>query len=205
MKTAVLIDFDETIFRTGDFWVGCKKFWAENHSAETTKKIEKQLENLEKRNAIFAPKQIMTDQEWKTASHYCDAHAPQFLHEDFAEFLKELDKEKFTPIVFSFGEQEFQTAKLDPLNLGLPAIFLKHHDKTKEIAKFWRSDFYEILGEKFSEIILIDDRGHSFSGFEKLKRARGFLLNRGIHAGKSDLKNLAKNVSVVESFREIVI
>jgi hypothetical protein len=205
MKTALLLDFDETIFRTGDYWVDCRKFWAENHSAETTAKIENHQKNRGKKSTAFAPKQFMSDEEWLIAKDFCDENAQQFLHADFVEFLEKINLEKFATIILTFGEKDYQAAKLDPLKLDLSTIFLDHSDKTGEIAGFWREDHYEILGESFSGIILIDDRDFSFSGFEKLPNARGFFMKRENLVREFDARSLANNVQVVKSFREIVL
>ncbi|MCL2037799.1 hypothetical protein FWG95_02230 [Candidatus Saccharibacteria bacterium] len=205
MKTALLLDFDDTIFDLNSFRVGYNQFWAENFSNETNAKIIESLEKYRKHGNAFEPYQMMTDDEKKCDGDYCRQNAPQFIHTDVADFLDNLDQDKFVPIIMTFGEEEFQKAKINALGLDLPAIFLDHPDKTLEISRLWNGDHYEINGETYSEIILVDDRDRSFNGFEKLPNARGFLLNRGSHADKNDHELLAKNVKVVDSFCDIML
>ena len=203
MKTAVLIDFDDTIFDSTHFRIGHSQFWLDNCSSETNQKIAESLNEYIKNETPFSPNSAMTPDELRRNQAYVCKFAPQFLFTDTRDFWQNLDQEKFTPLILTFGDRDFQHSKITALKMELPVIFLDHRDKTAEIKSWWRGDHYEINGEKFSDVILIDDRDYSFGDFDKLPRARGFLLDR--YEKFDNAKNLSKNLKIVRNFSEIVL
>jgi len=178
MKTAILIDLDNTIFDTRSWRVGFWKFFSDHISSDTEVKVIAMLEDNLKNKAVFAPDRVMPRDEWKHLKEYMKKIGPQFLFSDTHDFLKNINRQKYDPMILTFGGAKFQRAKIAPLNLGLPAVFLEHHDKTAEIETWWRGDYYDINGRKFAQIILVDDQDYSFMDFEKLPQARGFWLQR---------------------------
>lgn len=109
--------------------------------------------------------------------------------------------------ILTFGDKDFQEAKVVAAGLEIPAIYTDKKRKTDAIEKWWSKDHYEINGNQFSSVLLIDDRAHSFDNFERLHNARGILLRRPeAKLGDDDnINDLPNNVSILKSFDEILL
>jgi hypothetical protein len=201
MKTAILLDFDDTIFDLRNFrTIHQDEFWKKELSAKTYDKILTEMAMYRKKAGVFAPNRHMSAAEWRKHKNHTARAAPGFMHADAAKFLQILDQKIFTPIIFTFGDAEFQDAKIAPLKLNMPVVYIDAKDKSEYILTWWRDTHYEINGEKYADIVFIDDRVHNFQSFHKLPNARGFLLDR-MNENTDDVPN---KVIVVRDFTEIL-
>ncbi len=199
-KTAVLIDFDDTIFNTTAFKASYREFCQENNREFL--RVADALAPIHNDSAPpFAPTKHLSPAMWRVHQKYIRAVSSKFVYSDARAFLQKLDTTQFQPIIFSFGDPDFQREKIRAAGLTLPIIIIDHRNKSETIQAWFHTDSYQIEDEQFSKIILIDDRERSFSGFEQLSHAHGFLLKRDKNSAIST--HPCANVETVHSFRTI--
>lgn len=204
-KQAVLVDFDDTILHTTGYKEVEYAFW-QGQSSDYTK--ERMREYVKDYNAgkfhVFRPQDFMTQNEWRRTLGLIKLNVPKLLHRDALDFINR-NRHNFSLYILTFGDREFQEAKVLAAGLDIPAIYTEQKSKANAIKEWWRGDHYEINGEKFSDIILIDDRTHSFDDFDKLTNAKGVLVRRKISrlGFNDDTTRLPVNVVVVDSMNRI--
>ena len=202
----VILDFDGTILNTEQFKAVQNEFWNTTLARETVEKLNECVQAYRQGEAkVFSPNQQMSDSEWEQTKLHAREHVPELLFPDATEFIKGIDADTMEAIILTFGNEEFQKMKILASELSLPVIYTGNRNKAAEIASWWRDGFYVVNDGKFSKIVLIDDRQHSFDDFGALSNARGFLLNREGSTQEIGAGDLPKNVKNVQSFREIVL
>lgn len=207
MKTAILLDFDDTIWDTKTYKKERDEFYNREFDAQFLQKFKNYETDYARRKIkIFNLREILTAREITKTNEHLREIAPNLIYPDLVRFMSKLALvEMLTPQILTFGEKELQANKIAAAGIDLPVIHVEVDNKTEIIKSWWRENFYEINGEKFREIVLIDDRLKNFGGFPNLANACGFLLNRTENSREIDEKNLAKNVKIVKSFDEIVL
>jgi len=200
MKTAVLIDFDDTIFNATRYKTLRDEYYQQRFDQKFWKKFKKYEHDYTiGKVKMFTPRDILTNDELEITNRHLKKIAPSLLYQDFTTFMEKIASDRFTPMILTFGDQELQITKITAVGLTLPVIHTDLRNKN-ELIQRWRSrDVYKINGSDFDEVVLIDDRQSNFIGFEHLPKARGFLMQR---AGNLT-DDLPKNVSVVRDFSEI--
>ena len=205
MKTAVLIDFDGTIFDRN----GYVNLRDEYYKQKFDKKFWKRFKGYEHDYAIgkvkiFNLHDVLTDEELAITNQHIKKVVPNLLYKDFVTFMGGgVDTNHFTPIILTFGEPELQSTKIAAAGLDLPVIHTDIKNKTKLIECWYSQGFYEINDSKFEKVILIDDRADNFIGFGDLPNARGFLIQRKVE--EKMIAKFPKNVSVISSFEQIIL
>jgi hypothetical protein len=202
MKTAILLDFDNTIFDMTAYRPIQRKFWQDELSPMTNDKIHQHIATHGLMKKPFIGNLLMDEQEWAKQTKHFSQHVPKLIFPDTMKFLNELPKD-VAPIILSFGHHEYQSAKIEASGLELPVIYTENTCKADLIDSWRHGDHYEINGQRFSQVLLVDDREHNFDGFDKLPNARGFLIQR--KAGDKIVAKLPKNVSVISSLDQIVL
>jgi len=203
-RTALLLDFDDTIFNT----TGYKALRDEYYKQKFDEKFWQRFKKYEHDYATgqvktFNLPDVLTDKELSITNRHLKEIAPSLLYEDFKTFIGKIDDDHFFPMILTFGEKELQDTKIAAVGIDLPIIHTESKNKTEVIGR-WRShDSYHINGSDFKKVVLIDDRQSNFVDFDKLPNARGFLVQRAGVDPKFDLDSLPKNVSVVSGLDEI--
>ena len=203
-RTAILLDFDHTIFDTSAFVENMQIFWRSELSSDAMDRIKTHLKDF--RNGkfeIYRPQDHMTAADWELHKQRFTDWAPKLLHSDAMDFIQKYQT-AHDIFILTFGDKEFQEAKVVASRLSFPVIYTDDKNKMKTI-RDWRSgDAYRIGEQSFTEIILIDDRHYSFEGFDQLLNSRGFLVER-TKILSDVMSNLPSNVSVVSSLSETTL
>jgi len=203
MKTAVLLDFDDTIFDTLKYIRLRDEFYETNFDGEFKKRFWGYVDRYANGEiAMFDIHDVLTDDEINVTRNHLNEVAPQLVHLDFQNFIAKLDKSRFSPIILTFGEQKWQLTKITKAGVDLPVICTDVKNKTDLLKKWQQGDYYKINDEIFNSIISVDDKLKNFAGFDELANARGFLMRRKkIEMTASE--NLPSNVTIVDDFNSV--
>lgn len=178
MKTKLFIDFDGTIFNTQAFrdkmfeiftMAGFTEDEIKNtYAAESLDFLysaDGQLTRLEKVHDYNVEKAKMRmDKLIKTSF--------AFLFDDFAEFIKKVDREKYLLNLITLGEVLFQTKKVEASHIVSFFDNIYYCEKQK-----W--DYLDELVELNEKFIIIDDRADTMEKIaKKFKRSFPILMNR---------------------------
>lgn len=206
-QRAILVDFDDTVLRTTGYKDLSYEFWSKHSSVETKARLNQYFQDYnDGKFTAFRPQDYLTNEEWLETLRFIGESVPNLLYRDAVDFLSTVhDGSKL--YILTFGDKDFQEAKVVAAKLDIPAIYTDKKRKTDVIEQWWSDGRYEINGDVFSEVLLIDDRAHSFDNFERLQNARGILLRRPeAKLGENDnINGLPDNVSILKSFDEILL
>lgn len=205
MKTAILLDFDDTLLDTQQFIKERDKFTAVPQA--TRQKIEQHVREYRAgQHRTFNYFRVLTEEEKIVMHEQLVASVSKLLFQDVLPWLANLDKNQYQAIIFTHGDEDFQQRKIRATELNLPVICVDSDNKTELISGWWRGDHYLVDDQKFARIMLVDDKAKNFDGFDKLPGARGFLMQRGIgHRVPQVVAKLPKNVSVISSLDQIML
>lgn len=200
-KIAFILDFDDTIIDTGQYKIWQNEFRRGNFSTETNARLDEYIELFQQgKFRIFKIQNQLSSEEWSAWKEQMNQQIPELLFLDARNFIEQIDDEKADVLVLTFGDREFQEAKVEASGLALPVIYTEEESKANVIRGWWNGQNYEINGQLYREVVLVDDKARNFQGFGDLPEAKGYLIMR--QSGDENL-DLPPNVAVISNFDEI--
>jgi hypothetical protein len=124
-----------------------------------------------------------------------------YVYPDATQFIQRLTKRGVKPVILTYGDRAFQQFKIKGTLLEhLPLEISRDSTKVNYIkSSLLRADGYRYADRNYSSLALFDDKPASFSGFDSLAGATGYLLSRQSQSGPN-----LKNVRLIKSLTEAV-
>ena len=158
---AFLLDFDHTLFDTDRFfWVDVPaafsrfaidpKVWEESYARvwPTGYSLEKHLEHLAREGAVGSSDVVAIQRVLR--EHFADLRA--YLFADVEPFLKQLQEEKISCFLLSFGDPAWQAYKVNGARIAdfFQEVFTTRRERAK-------AEVVEALAERFARLAVVDN------------------------------------------------
>ena len=210
MSELYVLDFDRTLADTDDMF---------DKLCEVTEQIDPELKqelidyNNERtakgdERPMFRPGDVLGDRKTEVFRAFIDSISEEereYIYEDAKRFLEKIKKLGKAAVILTFGDSEWQRAKIDATlgssELDLPVKITEEKIKSKTIKDFFNEETgqYEFGSQKADKIIGVGDRLTDVEGYDDLPNAKGHVLDP--HDRIDD--PLPSNSSKIKSFDEL--
>jgi hypothetical protein len=160
---------------------------------------------------MFRPGVVLKENKeevFKTFVDNVSSSDKKHIYPDAERLLKRKEELGAAAVLLTFGDQEWQRAKIDATlvveGYNLPVIYTEDREKSNTILKAWSDENqeYDFGSETAPRIIGIGDEHTDFTKYENLPNAKGYRI---VRKEKSEPVMLSENVVEIHSLDEIVL
>lgn len=159
--------------------------------------------------SMFHPGNVLGDKKTEVFQTFIDnisKEEKEYIYEDAKRFLDKINKLSKSAIILTFGDSEWQKAKVDATlgddELDIPVIYTEEKIKSKIIDSWHNNNFYKIGPHEATQIVGVGDEISDFIDYENLPNSKGYLIDPH---NKKEVDMLPDNVKKIKSLDEVTL